>query len=486
MKLHDYQDEALGFMLQRDAAALFADPGLGKTAIALHLIDALKLFYGARALVVAPLRPLVSTWPDEIEKWTPGLSWRVYHGRNKSIDPSKDVHLVNPEGLGALISEPGARKAFDVLVVDESSKFKNWSAKRTKLLRQFRKCFRWSYILTGTPAPQSLLDLFAQIYLVDQGATFGRAYTRFRSNYFKAEDYFQRDWKPKEGAEAKIWDAVGPLALRLDGEKLLDLPPLVSRDMVAELPNTRREEYERIEKKLFAQIQAGGAPLTLTGDDSAYALCRQFSSGFTYRKTITTANGEVVQGRPGWHEAEAAEIEAATAERRKPRYGRAVIEIHDTKLDMLRELCGELQGKPLVVIYNWVWERDAIQKTFGPGLPCLGAHTSAEQGREIVQQWNRGEIRMLLAHPASASHGLNLQKGPGRHMVWFSLTDNLDHYIQMNRRIRRQGVDSKVFIYHLVLKNTVDQAIKGTLEQKDKTQNALLDALERYKNAHCH
>ena len=438
-------------MLDREYAGLFADPGLGKTVIALTLIDWLKIFEGCTPLVIAPIRPLKSTWPEEIESWdhTKHMSYQVLHGKDKTIRPGKDVYLVNPEGLAALFDQKDS-KIFDTLIIDESSKFKNWGAKRTKLLKKKLKQFQRRYILTGTPAPNGLLDLFAQIFLLDGGATFGTAYTRYKNQYFHPKNPYQPrfNWVANNGAEKIIREKIAPFTLRLDSEELLELPDFVYCDYWVTLPKKVAIAYKQMEKKMFAFLDDGEDVLISKSAAATYGMLRQLASGMIY------VGDKIPDSRIAKH-------------------------VHSEKLDALSDIVDELQGKPVFVAYNYRHELDALIERFK--APYIGGGVSISRGADLVKQWNRGELPMLLAHPASVGHGLNLQKGPGRHIVWFSLTDNLENYLQFNRRIRRQGVDSKVFVYHLMARNTIDVAIKGRLESKNQVQGGLLDALLAYR-----
>jgi SNF2 family DNA or RNA helicase len=483
---HAYQHEAVDFVMSRAGSAVFADPGLGKTAIALQCIAVHRLLGGGPCAVVTPLRPLYSTWPQEIEGWDNfrHLSFQVCHGKTKAIEPGKDVYLVNPEGLEAFCAQPAARK-IDFLIVDESSKFKNNSAKRTKLLKLYAKRVPKRMIMTGTPAPNGLLDLFSQMFLVDLGATFGSSYTRFRSAFFMPEDYNEWTWIPKPLAKERIEELTAPYCLRLDGEKLLTLPDFVYRDFHTSLSACEKEVYDKIEKKLFAELETESGRLAIAQRaDSAYMKCRQIPSGFLYRRTIKDAAGhEYIEGAPDWLEVEAAAARWSMDTGTPITYGRHTAKLHTKKLDLLRDLVDELGGKPVAVVYNFEAEREMVQAAFRADW-VIGAGCTAAAGADIVKLWNTDKIPLLLLHPTSASHGLNLQHGSGRHIIWFSLTDDLEAYQQLNRRIRRQGVKDRVFIYHLICKGTVDEAIASRLGAKAELQTSVLDALEGYRNAH--
>jgi SNF2 family DNA or RNA helicase len=451
---HDYQREALAFLLERESAGLLADPGLGKTAVALALARALLLSEQAsKILIVAPLRVAVSVWPAEARKWEQfaDLKLQVVHGKNKTPDLSNDLFVINPEGLPALFKQRDSRK-LDVLVIDESSKFKNWTAKRTCMIKKRLGQFRRRYIMSGTPSPNSLIDLFAQVYLLDRGAAWGKASIAWRERYFYPTDHQRRKWEPKPETADHIESVLAPLALRLDSDELLDLPPMIVNRVNVELPPAARKTYDTMQNMLFAELD-GGADLKVASSAAvAYGMCRQIASGSFYRDDPDTPDAE-----------------------------RVVERVHDAKIDAVAEIVGELQGKPVLVAYNYRHELKALRKRFGAETPYLAGGVSAKLGAVIVQAWNADELPILLVNPASVSHGLNLQYGSGRHIIWLTLTDNPENYEQLNKRILRQGVVGSVFVHHIIAKDTVDDAILGALRSKHATQKRLLDALHEYR-----
>lgn len=450
-------------MLEREYAGIFADPGLGKTAIALSVIACLKIIEpDTKALIISPLRPMMSTWPQEIQQWDclRHLRGQVLHGKNKAIDLENDVFFVNPEGLKAFFAQKDARK-IKVLVVDESSKFKNWSAERVKLLNRYTKKFSRKYIMTGTPAPNGLLNLFAQIFLLDRGKIFGRAFGRFQSTFFESVDVVisrpgkkkktYKKWTPRDWAPDVINSMIAPFCLRLDGEKLLDLPDFVYRDIRVDIGGKAREQYDRMENDLFCSLDEGET--LLAGSSAvAYGLLRQMTGGATY------------------------------LEKNEADDGRKVVKVHDEKISALEDLVSELGGKPVLIVYNYKHELDRIRERLGRDIPFIGGGVSAAEGDRLVAAWNADELPILCVHPVSVSHGLNMQRGSGRCIVWFSLTDDLEAYLQTNRRIRRQGVSSKVFIYHIIARGTIDEVIISRLGQKEKVQSSMLRALMDYRD----
>jgi len=447
---HAYQLEAIEFFLSRKSGALFADPGLGKTAIALATIMSLRIMQPSiKTLVIAPLRPMRSTWPPEIKQWDQfhGLRCQVLHGKEKTLDPTTDVFIVNPEGIERAL-EQFKKIRPRALFVDESSKFKNWTAKRTKILRKHARHFDRRYIMTGTPAPNSLLDLFSQIYLVDNGETFGKSIVRFKEQYFHATDYMRYNWEINDGAAELIEDRTAPHCLRLDGEKLLELPDLVTTDTMVDLPLKARITYDKAQKELFAELD-GGAVVAPESAGVAYGVCRQIASGEVYVETEDDFPFKHSQ------------------------------DIHAAKLEALTDLTAEIGGKPVLVVYNYRHELKRLQKALD--APYIGGGVSSAEGDRLVKRWNNDELPILLVHPASVSHGLNLQYGSGRHIIWYTLTDDPEAYEQTNKRIRRQGVSSRVYVYHLIARDTVDHAIIGRLRNKSKRQASLLDALHNYR-----
>jgi len=445
---HSYQRNALQFLLERPHGALFADPGLGKTAIALAAIRAHAAAGTApRWLVVAPLRVAANTWPEEIHKWDQfqDLTFSVFHGSSARLDPEAVITLVNPEGLPKLFTALGTKSFFDGLIVDESTKFKNWIAKRTKLLRKRAKGFRFRYLLTGTPSPNGYLDLFAQTYLMDLGEAFGKSITKYKEQYFEPTDFRRFNWRLKDGADKKIERKIAPYVLRLNAEELLDLPPFVYQDIKVTLPAKARKHYDEIESELFTEID--GSEILSRNSAAKYSHCRQVASGAVYNEGL-------------------------------------LVRVHNEKIEALADFRSELQ-KSLLVAYNYVHEKDRLIDFFGDDATWIGGGVSAKESSDRIKQWQSGRKQILFAQCSSISHGLNLQYGSCRHIVWFSLTDNLETYLQFNRRIRRQGVDSAVFVHHIVARDTVDVMLKRLVAKKDITQTSLLEALAEYRGSSC-
>jgi hypothetical protein len=459
---HAYQRRAVAFLVARGAAGLFLDPGLGKTSITLAAYQALaRAGVARRMLVVAPLRPAYEVWPAEAAKWREfaGLRVTVLHGSRKDrlLEEPADVFVVNPEGLGWLTAAVQEKrfKLPDVLVVDESTYFKHTRTLRSKLLRALLPRFRRRYILTGTPAPNGILDLFGQVYLLDLGDALGRFISHFRQAYFFQTGFGGFQWTPLPGAEEKIYARLQPLVLRLDAADYLAIPPLRVVDMTVTLPPRARAVYQRLERE-FAVLLASGEVTAVNAAVAAMKL-RQVVNGSVYL------------------DAEVRRFDGPIAKRR-------VAVIHAAKAEALAELLEELSGQPLLVAYEFDHDLPAIASAAEvplEDLAVIGGKTTPTRTRELLRAWDAGELRVLAVHPASAAHGLNLQAG-GTHLCWYGLTWNLEHYDQLIRRLWRQGQARRVTVHRLVVRDSIDEAVLAALGAKARTQRHLLDALRAY------
>ncbi len=447
-KPHGYQKKAVAWLISRGAAGLFLDPGLGKTSIVLAALKLLQREKLARsALVIAPLRVVFSVWPAEVKKWKDfeHLRVEILHGsdRNAALARPADLYVINPEGLDWYASKiASGAKLPDVLVVDESTKFKHTRTLRFKTVRPLLSKFRRRYILTGTPTPNGMMDLFGQLYLVDQGAALGRFITQYRNEFFIQAGYGGYKWVPQKGAVEKIYKRIAPVVLRLDEKDYLELPPKIVTDVVVDLPAKARELYEKLETELVLRLQEGR--VTVANAAVLTAKTRQVASGAIYLDGVGSDRGKVT-------------------------------EIHDAKIDALLDLLEELSGQPTLVVYEFIHERERLLAKLPKGTPYIGGGVSAKRGREIEESFTRGEIPVLLAHPASAGHGLNLQAG--RAVIFFSPTWDLELYDQTIRRVWRQGQKHPVFVYRIIARNTVDRVVVAALARKTNTQTELLDLL---------
>lgn len=471
-----YAKRALRFAIEHAAAALFLEPGLGKTSIAYAYVKWLKARgLVDKVLVIAPRRVCHLVWPREREKWTDFEDLRVVvlHGDRKDelLLEDADVYVVNPEGLPWLLGmtkERGAtgrvrvavdlkrwrRLGFDALIVDELSKFKDPSAQRSKALKQVVPTFGRRLGMTGSPNPNGLMDLFGQCLVLDEGRSLGKYVTHYRMKYFEPA-WNGYDWTIREGAEREIWKRLRPLAITMRAADYLDLPKLVEERVEVELPADARAVYDALEEDLVARI----ADRTVVAANAAAAStkCRQVANGGVY---LDPEVRELVK---------------------VPKGAREHVDLHQEKTAAVVDLVSELQGSPLLVAYDFAHDLGRLLAGLGAGTPHIGGGTSDRRAAAIERAWNAGELPVLLAHPQSVGHGLNLQGASACHVCWHSLTWNLELYEQFIRRVLRQGNKAKrVFVHHVVAKGTVDEAMLEALRSKRKGQAALFDALKAH------
>ena len=472
---HAGQKKAVKFLLEHAAAALLADPGVGKTSCVYAAFRFLKRRgLAERMLVVAPLRPARLVWPAEREKWKDFADLRVavLHGKDKDalLYSNADVCVINFDGLDWLLDARRMETAkgrvsvtcdvkkfrahgFDTLVIDELTQLKHKSSGRFKALEAVRDTFSRRWGLTGTPAPNGLIDLFAQALILDGGRTFGPYITHFRNQYF-VRGYDGFSWDLRVGAQEQIHERMRPLALRLAAEDYVDMPALVENVMRFDLPDAAQKVYDRLEDELITQVEDH---TVVAGNAAAASVkLRQVVSGGVYLEDLDGVIGK-------------ARTEVAG--------GRRFAQIHDAKTDLLEELVDGLQGTPLLVAYDFHHDLARIQKRFGPRVTVIGAGNSEKRDAEVEAAWNRGEVPILAGHPKSIGHGLNLQ-GAGNHVCWYSVPWERDLYDQLNGRVRRQGSRHQtVFVHLLCARGTIDEAIIGALRAKERVQTALLRAL---------
>jgi SNF2 family DNA or RNA helicase len=436
---HPYQITARDFLINRNEAALFLDPGLGKTSI---VLSALKAIGTPRTLIIAPLRVCYSVWPEEIKKWREFNDIRVcvIHGKDKAkaIKEDADIYLINPEGIDWALRH-WELDDFDVLVVDELTKFKNISTRRFKLFKPLLPFFKRRWGLTGTPAPNGLMDLFGQVYMLDMGKTLGKYITKFRAEYF-IQSFNGYDWVPRPNTNQELVEKLKPLALSMSASDNLQMPELIVNDIYITLPPSIMKIYKDLEKDLVATINTSTIDVANTA--AAISKCMQIVNGGVYLEDGSWEN------------------------------------IHNEKIDALDDLMEEL-GKPLLIAYNFVHDVERYNKYGGlRPIPYIGGGISANKAAELIGKWNNGELIALFGHPAAMGHGVNLQAG-GHHICWFSLTWNLEYYDQFIRRIYRQGnVHSNVIVHRILAKGTIDEVVARTLNGKVKTQSAFFNALK--------
>lgn len=470
---HNYQKKGVRRLLENAACGLLLDPGLGKTSITLAAIKFLRHRQLLnKVLLIAPLRVCHSVWPAEMQKWTDftGLRFSMLHGPKKddALHADADIYIINPEGLEWLLQVEKVRTAknrvrvsfdmrrwrsfgFDTLVIDELTQFKHTNTVRFKALKLVLGTFQRRWGLTGSPSPNGLLDLFGQCYVLDQGRSLGPYITHYRTKYFNL-GYNGFTWELREGAEEEIYERIAPLVLRMAAEDYLEMPQLIENDVYVELPDDVRETYKEIEDDLITHIK--NRVVVAANAASACMKCRQVAGGGLYFDP---------------------EIEQLLKRKAKRKWAY----LHDEKLGAIESLIEELQGSPLLVAYEFAHDLTRLQQRFGKDVPYIGGGVSASKSNEIVKQWNAGKIPLLLGQPQSMAHGLNLQ-GAGSHVCWHTLTWDYERYDQLIRRVWRQGNTAKrVFVHHIIARDTIDELVLEVVRRKRHDQNALFDALKR-------
>jgi SNF2 family DNA or RNA helicase len=490
-KPHKFQKKAIRRLLENAAYLLFASPGAGKTSTTLAVFSFLKKRGLARKmLIVAPLRPCYLVWPAEVDKWKDfeHLTYTVLHGNDKEdrLQDDVDLYIINPDGLEWLFgmesyTKPSGKKGvridltrfmelgIDTLVIDELTAFANTTSQRFLMMQMVTQFFQRIWGLTGSPAANGLMKLFGQVKTVDGGRTFGPYISPFRSKYFRQHPFQKFRWDiktmEKDGfdGEVEIYRALSPIAMRVDAADYIDMPTMIPLKIEVDLPPKARLLYDMVEEDMFALIDApkkkgGHLPITAANSGVALGKCRQIASGAIYPD-----EGYDVKGfKP-------APSSPVT---------RNYVVIHDAKLDALSERLDELQGQPYLIGYEFQHDLDRILKRF-PKTPFFDSDMKAS--KRIEDQWNAGELPLLLGHPQSIGHGLNMQES-SRNVGWFSLTWNYELYDQFIRRVLRQGNKyQKVFVDHYLTRGTVDELLYRLMESKASTQNRLFDALKDEK-----
>ena len=430
---HEYQSFATEFIVKNAISALFLEMGLGKSVTTLTAID--KLMYDhfeiSRVLIIAPLRVAVSTWPSEIEKWNHlnRLSYSVVVGnekeRRQALRKKADIYIINRENIDWLVNKSGFYLEFDMLVIDELSSFKSYSAKRFKSLLKIRPNFKRVVGLTGTPSSNGLMDLWAEFRILDLGQRLGRYITHYRNTYFvpdKRNGMVIYSYKPQDDAEERIYQAIAC--------DHLQMPELIMNEVPVEMDKTDIQRYQKFKKEMV---------LTLEEKEIDAINAASLSN-----KLLQMANGSVYDENKASHA------------------------IHDKKLDALDELIEEANGKPVLVAYWFQSDLERIKKRM---------KVREIKSSQDIEDWNKAKIPVALIHPASAGHGLNLQTG-GAVLIWFSLTWSLELYQQTNARLYRQGQKQTVVIHHLMTKGTIDEDVMKAIKRKERTQEALMSAVK--------
>lgn len=452
-KLHPYQEEAKQFVLDHPEVLLFLDCGLGKSIISLMAIR--ELLHDAAVkgvLVVAPLRVARMTWPLEIQDWpeTRWMTHEILHGDNKEIGFYKRAHiyLINYEGLTWLAKKLKRTKVenwpFEMVVWDESTKMKSYGSQRFTKWRSLIKKFARKIALTGTPSPNSLEDLWGQVFVVDEGKRLGTAFTRFQARFFEKADFqgYRYQVRSKE-CEKKIYSMIQDICLRLSSDDHLDLPPCTEEIIDIKLPKKCRAQYEEFEAEMFLRLD-NREEIEVFNTATLMGKCLQMAGGAVY-----------YDEEKNW------------------------TEFHDEKVKAIKAIRKRHPKEPLLIAYAFRHEAARIKKAF-PKAVFLKSGLSGAQEVKIQKDWNAGKISELVCHPASAGHGLNFQKG-GCIAIHFTPNWSLELDHQFNCRINRQGQKRPTTIYRIIAEKTTDEVVLTTLERKSCGQKALLDALKQYR-----
>ncbi len=436
---HSYQSYASQFLIDHSAAGLFLDMGCGKSVITLTALNELAYDYFdiSKVLVIAPKRVAESTWKKEIKKWEhlKDISYSIVIGnreqREKALEKKALLYIINRENVQWLVENH--KWDFDTVVIDELSSFKSNKAARFKALKKVRPKLKRIIGLTGTPAPNSLMDLWAEIYLLDMGQRFGRYIGGFRERFFTPDKRNQQvifSYKPRAGAEEKIYELISDICVSMKATDNIKMPELIMNKVEVEMNGREKEIYNKFKSDMV---------LSLDGKELDAVNAAALSN-----KLLQMANGAVYDEE------------------------KAVIDIHDRKLNALEDLIEAANGKSVLVAYWYKHDKERIKKRF----QAEEINTAAD-----IDKWNNGEMPVALIHPASAGHGLNLQQG-GSTIIWFSLTWSLELYQQLNARLYRQGQENTVIIHHIVAKDTIDENVISALESKRIGQETLIEAVK--------
>lgn len=445
---HKYQLTAINHVINVPKCGLFLDMGLGKTVSTLTAIKELKYnrFQVNKVLIIAPKKVAEGTWSKEKDKWNHTKDFRVslvlgsQQKRIKALSVNADLYIINRENIPWLVDYLRNDWYFDTVVIDESSSFKNSRSKRFKALKMVLPKINRLIELTGTPSPNGVEDLWAQIYLLDQGTRLEKYITHFRAKYMEPNKRNRSqifDYKIKDGVYDSIINKISDICISMKSEDYLELPDLSYNEIPVILNDKARRDYDKMERDFVLELEGAEDDITAVNAAALSNKLLQISNGAVYDSSgIYT-------------------------------------EVHDAKIEAFLELVERLQGKSLLVFYNFQHDRDRIKRALEKSdLIVKELKTTQDE-----DDWNAGKIDILLTHPASAAYGLNLQEG-GNHVCWFGLSWNLEHYQQANKRLHRQGQKEKVIIHHLVTQGTRDEDVMRALDNKAGVQEEIMQSLK--------
>lgn len=453
-QLHRYQVQGVEHIKNNPECALFLDMGLGKTVTTLTAVaDLIEYFEVTKVLIVAPKRVSEVTWGDEIENWSHlrNLRISVIAGTPKqrvaAAHADADIYTIGRDNLVWLLEHFGGVKVpYDCIVVDELSSFKNHASERFKAMKKIRRHANRIIGLTGTPAPNGLIDLWAQMFVIDGGVRLGKSITDYRANYFKPgaqNGGIVFNYKPREDTEQVLSDKIADITLSMKAVDYLDMPEVNYIYDKVTLSPKELAKYKEFEKEQILSMFADGDETEITA----------LSAAALSNKLLQFAGGAVYDAERNIHQ------------------------VSEAKIESLCEMVESLNGAPVLIAYNFRHEAARIEKALAKLKPVRIGGDSKGDGNQIMRDWNAGKVKVLIAHPASVGHGLNLQKG-GNNIIWFGVTWNLELYQQFNARLWRQGQTKPVFIHHLCAKGTIDERVVSAIQGKSDTQNKLIDAIK--------
>lgn len=445
-KPHNYQAYCIGRIVSDDAVGLFLRPGLGKTSITLSAINILKYYRWSirKALVVAPKKVAEATWSKESSKWDHTKHLRIStilgteKQRIKAINTPADVYVINRENIPWLVDYYKQAWPFDMVVLDESTSFKNPSSKRFKALKLVRRFMKKVVLLTGTPSAKDIMDLWAQVFLLDEGKRLGRTVTQFRQTYFNCNTHGGHftEYTAKDGAEEAVLNAIKDICISMRAEDYLELPDLITHDIPVKLDGKIRKAYEQFERDMLIEIDEDVVTASMAGVLTGKLL--QFCAGAIY--------GE----------------------------DKKVIRLHDCKIDAYMELLERISEERCITFYGFQHDRDRILEA----LSKTKLRVRVYKDTADEDDWNAGKIDVLLVHPASCAYGLNLQMG-GQHIIWFTPNWSFELNDQGICRLLRQGSPyDKIYVHYLLAEDTVDEDVKAAIADREHTHNNIMNVLK--------
>ena len=447
--LHNYQKKCIDHIVENTHCGLFLDMGLGKTVSTLTAIH--KLYFEEldvdSVLVIGPKRVAENVWNSELKKWghLSGLKIQVISGKEKdrikAIKTEAQIYTIGRDNVSWLCTQFGGNMLpYDMLVVDESSSFKNSKSVRFKALKMVQPSFKRVVILTGTPVPNGLMDLWPQIYLLDRGERLGKTIEQYREMYFKRGDrngYVTFNYRILPGSDDKIQNKISDVCISMSSEDYLTLPERIDNYIELDLDPKTKELYEEFEREQVMEIFKDGIESEISVTNAAALVT----------KLLQFSNGAIYDEDKNYHE------------------------IHDLKIQALRDIIESNDGKPILVAYSFRHDLERILKHLKEFNPIQ------LKGQKEIDDWNKGKISLMVMHPASGGHGLNIQFG-GNTIVWFGQNWSLELYQQFNARLHRQGQVNSVMIHHLVTNGTFDEDVIKSLKRKDKVQSSLLNSIK--------